>query len=130
MRNDQVDVWFVHLAEGVRNSDRRPGDTFSSRGEFATLKVKGLLTDMTVIIHGTALEAADFAEMRAAPSIRRDGIRDGLGAKLVWSPLEQAPHAAHAGRRALFRVGARGESAGDGGAFAVLGHAAADWWSR
>ena len=80
------DAWMIHLAEGVRDGDRRPGDTFSSRAEFATLKAKGLLTDTTVIIHGTALESADFAAMREAPTIRIDGVTDGLGAKLVWSP--------------------------------------------
>jgi hypothetical protein len=42
---------------------------------------------MTVIIHGNGLEAADFAAMHAAPSTRLDGTGDGLGAKLVWSPL-------------------------------------------
>ena len=42
---------------------------------------------MTVIIHGTGLERSDFAAMRAAPTIRTDGVGDGRGAKLVWSPL-------------------------------------------
>ena len=87
MRAGQVDAWLVHLAEGVRDGDRRPGDPLSSRAELATLKAKGLLTDATVVIHGTALERADFAELRAAPSIRSDGVGDGRGAKLVWSPL-------------------------------------------
>jgi 5-methylthioadenosine/S-adenosylhomocysteine deaminase len=87
MHAGQIDAWLVHLAEGVRDGQRRFGDTFSSRGELATLKGKGLLTDMTVILHGIALEAADFAEMRAAPSVRSDGTGDGLGAKLVWTPL-------------------------------------------
>jgi 5-methylthioadenosine/S-adenosylhomocysteine deaminase len=87
MKAGQVDAWIAHLAEGVRDGDRRLGDSFSSRGEFATLVSKGLLTDMTVIIHGTALEQQDFAAMRAANSIRTDGTGDGLGAKLVWSPL-------------------------------------------
>jgi len=87
MRNGQVDAWIVHLAEGVRDNQRRPGDAFSSRGEFATLKSKGLLTDATVIVHGNGLEHDDFTAMRAAPSIRLDGTGDGLGAKLVWSPL-------------------------------------------
>jgi 5-methylthioadenosine/S-adenosylhomocysteine deaminase len=68
------DAWMVHLAEGVRDADRRPGDTFSSRAEFQTLISKGLLTPATVIIHGLALERPDFAEMARA------------GAKLVWSP--------------------------------------------
>ena len=81
------DAWMIHLAEGVRDEDRRPGDTFSSRAEFATLQAKGLLTDTTVVIHGTALEPADFAAMRAAPSVRTNGVTDGRGAKLVWSPL-------------------------------------------
>jgi len=71
----RYDAWLVHLAEGVRDRDRRSGDPFSSRAEFAALKSKGLLTSATVIVHGTALERADFAEMWAA------------GAKLVWSPL-------------------------------------------
>jgi 5-methylthioadenosine/S-adenosylhomocysteine deaminase len=87
MQTRQVDAWIVHLAEGVRDGQRRVGDPFSSRGEFATLTSKGLLTDMTVIIHGNGLEAEDFAAMRAAPTIRLDGTGDGLGAKLVWSPL-------------------------------------------
>jgi len=87
MRSGQVDAWIVHLAEGVRDSQRRAGDPFSSRAEFFTLASKGLLTDNTVIIHGNGLEPDDFAAMRAAPSIRIDGTGDGLGAKLVWSPL-------------------------------------------
>jgi cytosine/adenosine deaminase-related metal-dependent hydrolase len=87
MQNGQVDAWLVHLAEGVRDGDRRPGDPASSRAEFASLKAKGLLTDMTAIVHGTGLESADFLEMRAAPSIRNDLSGDGLGTKLVWSPL-------------------------------------------
>jgi hypothetical protein len=38
-------------------------------------------------VHGNGLEPEDFDWMRAAPSIREDGTGDGLGAKLVWSPL-------------------------------------------
>src|SRR5215204_3016055 len=87
MRNSQVDAWITHLAEGVRDDQRRAGDTTSSRAEFATLVSKRLLTDMTVIVHGNGLEPEDFAAMRNAPSIRLDGTGDGLGAKLVWSPL-------------------------------------------
>ncbi len=87
MKNGAYDAWMVHLAEGVRDGDRRAGDPVSSRAELATLKAKGVLTDMTVIIHGTALESSDFAELRAAPTIRTDGVGDGRGAKLVWSPL-------------------------------------------
>ena len=86
LRAGSYDAWMIHLAEGVRDADRRPGDTFSSRAEFAALQAKGLLTDTTVIIHGTALEPADFAAMRAAPTVRTDGVTDGRGAKLVWSP--------------------------------------------
>ena len=87
MQSGQVDAWLVHLAEGVPDGERRPGDPTSSRREFMSLKDKGLLTDMTVIVHGTALEAQDLAEMRAARTNRSDGSGDGLGAKLVWSPL-------------------------------------------
>ena len=87
MANGQVDAWELHLAEGVRDADRRPGDTVSSRAELQTLEDKGLLTDMAVIVHGTGLERSDFAAMRAAPSIRTDGTGDERGAKLVWSPL-------------------------------------------
>ena len=83
----QLDGWLIHLAEGVRDADRRPGDTMSSRAEFADLKAKHLLTDATVIVHGTGLEASDFSEMAAAPAARADGVGDGRGAKLVWSPL-------------------------------------------
>jgi 5-methylthioadenosine/S-adenosylhomocysteine deaminase len=87
MRAGAVDAWFVHLAEGVPDATRRPGDTFSSRAEFDHLRSLGLLTDMTAIIHGTALTHTDFVAMRNAPTIRSDGAGDGLGAKLVWSPL-------------------------------------------
>jgi 5-methylthioadenosine/S-adenosylhomocysteine deaminase len=87
MQNGQVDAWLIHLAEGVRENQRRPGDPTSSRAEFASLESKGLLTDMTVIVQGNGLEEMDFAAMRAAPSIRADHTGDGLGAKLVWSPL-------------------------------------------
>lgn len=87
MRFGLVDAWLFHLGEGVRDGDRRPGDPDSSRAEFETLKSDGLLTDMTVVVHGVALEASDFEAMRAARSTRLDGSGDGLGAKLVWSPL-------------------------------------------
>jgi 5-methylthioadenosine/S-adenosylhomocysteine deaminase len=86
-RSGRYDAWMVHLAEGVRDADRRPGDGLSSRAEFDTLRNNGLLTDITVVIHGTALERSDFAAMRAAPPARTDGVGDGNGAKLVWSPL-------------------------------------------
>jgi cytosine/adenosine deaminase-related metal-dependent hydrolase len=81
-----VDAWLVHLAEGVRDGDRRAGDATSSRAEFAELKARGLLTDATVIIHGVGLEPEDFEEMAHAPAAG-DRVGDGRGAKLVWSPL-------------------------------------------
>lgn len=71
---DQTHAWIVHLAEGVRDGDRRPGDAFSSRRELEIVRSFGLLTSALVVIHGTALERADFAELAAAH------------AKLVWSP--------------------------------------------
>jgi 5-methylthioadenosine/S-adenosylhomocysteine deaminase len=82
-----LDAWLVHLAEGVRDGDRRPGDTISSRAEFADLTARNLLTDATVIVHGVGLEPEDFSEMAHAPAARADGVGDGRGAKLVWSPL-------------------------------------------
>jgi 5-methylthioadenosine/S-adenosylhomocysteine deaminase len=82
-----VDAWLLHLAEGVRDADRRTGDTSSSRAEFAELKARNLLTDATVVVHGVGLEPEDFYEMAHAPAARADGIGDGKGAKLVWSPL-------------------------------------------
>ena len=87
LKGGELDAWIVHLAEGVRDADRRPGDTVSSRAEFAELQAKGLLTDATVVVHGVGLESADFDEMAAAPAARTDGVGDGRGAKLVWSPL-------------------------------------------
>jgi 5-methylthioadenosine/S-adenosylhomocysteine deaminase len=81
-----VDAWLVHLAEGVRDGDRRPGDTTSSRAEFAELTGRDLLTDATVIVHGIGLEPDDFHEMAHARAAS-DGAGDGRGAKLVWSPL-------------------------------------------
>ncbi|HZN14736.1 MAG TPA: amidohydrolase family protein [Acidimicrobiales bacterium] len=84
MLTDQVDAWLVHLGEGVRDGDRRVGDAFSSRHELDRIAELGVLNDATVVVHGVGLEAADFAAMRAAPAA---GAGDGLGAKLVWSPL-------------------------------------------
>jgi 5-methylthioadenosine/S-adenosylhomocysteine deaminase len=82
-----VEAWLVHLAEGVRDADRRPGDTVSSREEFNVLQSKELLTDATVIVHGAGLEPEDFHDMVNAPAANEDGTGDGRGAKLVWSPL-------------------------------------------
>jgi 5-methylthioadenosine/S-adenosylhomocysteine deaminase len=87
MKSGELDAWIVHLAEGVQDGDRRPGDPASSRAEFADLKSKALLTDATVIVHGVGLEGSDFAEMAAARPARGDATGDGRGAKLVWSPL-------------------------------------------
>lgn len=81
-----VDAWLVHLAEGVRDADRRPGDPSSSRAEFEQLRLRGLLCDSTIVVHGTGLELADFEDMASAPSCRASGMGDGRGAKLVWSP--------------------------------------------
>jgi cytosine/adenosine deaminase-related metal-dependent hydrolase len=86
-REGQIDAYIIHLAEGVPDRDRRPGDRYSSRAEFRALQAEHLLNDETVIIHGTALDRGDFEAMRAARSPRANGSGDGLGAKLVWSPL-------------------------------------------
>lgn len=80
-----TDAWLVHLAEGVRDDDRPPGDNISSRAEFDHLVSLGLLVENTVILHGVGLEERDFALMRAAP--RLGGAPDALGARFVWSPL-------------------------------------------
>jgi len=61
----QVTAVYIHLAEGV--DDR-------SRTEFDDLVAGNLLTPATVIIHGTALTAAQWKQVADA------------GAKLVWSP--------------------------------------------
>ena len=87
MRAGQVDAFIAHVGEGVRDGERRPGDSYSSRAELRDLRHVALLSDETVIVHGTALERRDFARMRRARSPRDDGRGDGLGAKLVWSPL-------------------------------------------
>jgi 5-methylthioadenosine/S-adenosylhomocysteine deaminase len=87
MRAGQVDAFIAHAGEGVRDGERRPGDSYSSRSELRDLQHVGLLSDKTVIIHGTAFERRDFARMRRARSPRDDRHGDGLGAKLIWSPL-------------------------------------------
>ena len=84
-----VDAWLVHLAEGVRDGDRRAGDATSSRAEFAELKDRDLLTDATVIIHGVGLEPEDFEEMAHAPAAG-DRVGDGRGAKLYVAAVESA----------------------------------------
>jgi cytosine/adenosine deaminase-related metal-dependent hydrolase len=67
LRGGVVGPLLVHLGEG------RP-DSAGARDEFATLVRYDLLTDRTVIVHGTALGAGEFDAMQAA------------GAALVWSP--------------------------------------------
>lgn len=61
----EIAAYVIHLAEGL---------TRNSHDEYLQLKALDLLREETVIIHGTALTAADFTEVAAA------------GAKLVWSP--------------------------------------------
>jgi len=58
-------AYVIHVAEGVSTT---------IKNEFQKLKTDGYLAAKTVIVHGTALDAADFDDMKAA------------GAKLVWSP--------------------------------------------
>jgi 5-methylthioadenosine/S-adenosylhomocysteine deaminase len=86
-RAGAIDAFIAHVAEGVPDALRRPGDSYSSRSELEALRREHLLNDEAVIIHGTALERSDFAAMRHAGSPRDDHSGDGLGAKLVWSPL-------------------------------------------
>ena len=63
----EVDAYYLHLAEGMRDNER-------SQQEFAHLVELGALTSATVIIHGTAMTRAEFGDARDA------------GARLVWSP--------------------------------------------
>ncbi len=58
-------AYVIHNAEGV---------SMRAYDEFTDLVTLGLLIPQTVIIHGTALDASDFAMVGAA------------GSKLVWSP--------------------------------------------
>ena len=97
MRNGQVDAWLAHLAEGVRDNQRRPGDPTSSRAEFAALISKGLLTDNTVLVHGNGLEADDFTAMRRRleHSVGRHGRRTRSQTRLVASVEPAAVRANH-----------------------------------
>ena len=63
----EVDAYYVHLAEGMRDNRR-------SQEEFERLVSLGALTSATVIIHGTALSRDDLGQAAEA------------GASLVWSP--------------------------------------------
>lgn len=67
IRAGEVDAYYLHLAEGMRENQR-------SIGEFDHLVDLGALTSATVIIHGTAMTAEQF------------GAAKDAGAKLVWSP--------------------------------------------
>jgi hypothetical protein len=61
-----INASMIHLCEGT--------DT-TARAQFNTWKNWGMLDQTTTIIHGAALQAADFAQMAA------------VGAKMVWSPM-------------------------------------------
>ena len=63
----EVDAVYIHLAEGKRDNQR-------SQEEFGDLVDANLLTDATVIIHGTALTDESLGQLKDA------------GGKLVWSP--------------------------------------------
>ena len=63
----EVDAYYLHLAEGMRDDGR-------SQQEFAHLVELGALTASTVIIHGTAMTRAELGDAKDA------------GARLVWSP--------------------------------------------
>lgn len=65
MDTHEVTALYMHLAEGT--DDR-------SRAEFDELVEARLLTDATIVIHGTALTPAQWGDVADA------------GAKLVWSP--------------------------------------------
>lgn len=67
LRGGSVKRLFVHIGEGR-------ADHPDPRAEFQRLVEHGLLTDRTVIIHGTGLGDAEFEAIAAA------------GASLVWSP--------------------------------------------
>jgi 5-methylthioadenosine/S-adenosylhomocysteine deaminase len=62
-----IDALIIHLAEG-KSSD------LPSKWEFQLLVNVGLLTEKTVIVHGTAIGQAEFNAMKSA------------GSSLVWSP--------------------------------------------
>ena len=61
-----VNASMIHLCEGV---------DATARAQFATWRDWGMLNETTAIIHGAALQPADFAQMAA------------VGAKLIWSPM-------------------------------------------
>jgi cytosine/adenosine deaminase-related metal-dependent hydrolase len=63
----EVNAFYIHVAEGLPTNER-------SRKEFGKLEAAGLLTEATVIIHGTALTDDQLGRLRDA------------GGKLVWSP--------------------------------------------
>ena len=58
-------AYVIHLAEGIDEK---------SRAEFDTLKAKHLLHEGTVLVHGTALGAAEFDQLAA------------LQIPIIWSP--------------------------------------------
>ncbi len=61
-----VNATIIHLCEGT--------DTVA-RAQFTQWRDWGMLNETVAIIHGAALQAADFAQMATA------------GAKLIWSPM-------------------------------------------
>jgi 5-methylthioadenosine/S-adenosylhomocysteine deaminase len=67
LNDNKLDLFVIHLGEGL------PSDQLSV-DEFGKLKDKGLLTNRTAIIHGTAFGKTQFDAMHAA------------GTYLIWSP--------------------------------------------
>lgn len=71
LENNELDLLLIHVAEGLSSDSE-------SASEFATLKSRGFLDSAfagkIAVIHGAALTARDFREMRQAQ------------AGLIWSP--------------------------------------------
>ncbi len=61
-----VNATIIHLCEGTDSV---------ARAQFSFWRTNGMLNSTVAIIHGAALQAADFAQMGA------------VGAKLIWSPM-------------------------------------------
>jgi hypothetical protein len=69
MADGRVDAWLVHLAEGVRDGDRAPGDMFSSRSvpdsPYRAL-IDATERNVRLMLVDGAPVAGDVAAMRAA----------------------------------------------------------------
>jgi plastocyanin len=125
MADGRVDAWLVHLAEGVRDGDRAPGDMFSSRSvpdspyraliDATERNVRLVLVDGAPVAGDVAAmraagAAAAIARVRSATGRYTKGVASRAGA--LSNTIFTAPHACEPGEPVMVLRNPKGHHEG------------------